>query len=171
MAKTETIKERAIYVYLPSEQIAERWKQQAKESGASVSKFVFEHVEDSLANEEGIDNIRPRVELVREIAELEEKLEELTRDAQQKRIVIDRLEEELQRYREASFPSGRVEDYERELVDVFRGRKRIEDDELLAVLKIKEKDNEAILRLHSQLEYLEGCGLLGFDGRGWVWRE
>jgi len=171
MGKTETIKERAIYVYLPSEQMTKRWKELAAERGQSVSRFVFEQVENSLAGEEGVIDVRPRIELVKELAELNEQVGELRKDVQQKRIVIDRLEEELQGYREASLPGGKVGDYERELVDAFRGRKRIEADELLPLLKVKEGDNEAILRLHSQLELLEGYGLIGYDGRGWVWRE
>ena len=48
LGKTETIKERAIYVYLPSIEQKGRWEQYAKRQGANISKFVAEHVEDSL---------------------------------------------------------------------------------------------------------------------------
>ena len=47
-AKTETIKERSIYVYLPSHEMVKAWKKRAKKQGASISKFVIEHVENSL---------------------------------------------------------------------------------------------------------------------------
>jgi len=39
MGKTETIKRRAIYVYLPSMEMAERWKVLAEAAGTSISKF------------------------------------------------------------------------------------------------------------------------------------
>jgi hypothetical protein len=50
---TKTIKERAIYVYLPSLEMARDWKSKAESAGASVSKFVIDRVEDSLRREEG----------------------------------------------------------------------------------------------------------------------
>ena len=53
--KTETIKQRAIYVYLPSIEMAEEWKKRAEKAGISISKFVIEHVENSLRQEEGED--------------------------------------------------------------------------------------------------------------------
>ena len=46
--KTETIKERAIYVYLPTQEMADKWKELAETSNISISKFVIEHVERSL---------------------------------------------------------------------------------------------------------------------------
>jgi hypothetical protein len=51
MGKTETIKQRAIYVYLPSQEMVDRWKKLAKEHGTSISKFVAENVENSLRQE------------------------------------------------------------------------------------------------------------------------
>ncbi len=47
MVKKKELKKRAIYVYPPSE-MSEKWKNTAKESGESISKFVIEHVENSL---------------------------------------------------------------------------------------------------------------------------
>ncbi len=40
MDKTETMKERAMYIHLPSHKMAEEWKRLAKKQGASISKFV-----------------------------------------------------------------------------------------------------------------------------------
>ena len=51
--KTKTIKQRAIYVYLPSLEMVEDWKRRAERAGVSVSKFVVERVEDSIRREEG----------------------------------------------------------------------------------------------------------------------
>ncbi|MCW4019937.1 MAG: hypothetical protein NWF14_01720 [Candidatus Bathyarchaeota archaeon] len=38
--KTGTIKERAIYVYLPSEEMVEIWKKLAESQGVSLSKLA-----------------------------------------------------------------------------------------------------------------------------------
>ena len=51
--KTETIKQRAIYVYLPSLEMVEDWKCKAEKAGVSLSKFVYERVEDAIRREEG----------------------------------------------------------------------------------------------------------------------
>ena len=47
--KTDSIKDRSIYVYLPSKALVEEWKSQAKEHKQSISKFVQERVEESLS--------------------------------------------------------------------------------------------------------------------------
>ena len=60
--KTETIKARSIYVYLPSEEMVDDWKEKAKSSGLSISKFVQEHVEKSM-NYENEDTFVSRGEL------------------------------------------------------------------------------------------------------------
>ena len=40
LGKTETIKERSIYVYLPSVEKKKRWDDYAEKQGTSISKFV-----------------------------------------------------------------------------------------------------------------------------------
>ncbi len=49
--KTKTIKQRAIYIYLPSLDMTEDWKSRAKEQETSISKFVIERVEESISRE------------------------------------------------------------------------------------------------------------------------
>ncbi len=73
--KTDTIKERAIYVYLPSFDTAQRWKELSEKAGTSISKFVIEHVENSLGQEEG--DYEPRIHLVKKINDLEEEVTDL----------------------------------------------------------------------------------------------
>jgi len=55
--KTETIKDRAIYVYLPSLEMVEDWKARAEKGGVSISNFVIERVEDSIRREEGFGTL------------------------------------------------------------------------------------------------------------------
>jgi len=50
--KTETIKKRALYVYLPSEEMVTDWKGKAEQSHISISKFIIEHVTNSLDGEQ-----------------------------------------------------------------------------------------------------------------------
>lgn len=78
MGKTETIKERAIYVYLPSKEQKERWQRYAEKLGVSISKFVIEHVENSLMREEE-PSFKSRGELLKENSELKQQIMDLTR--------------------------------------------------------------------------------------------
>jgi hypothetical protein len=83
--KTEPLKERSIYVYLPSERMVEEWKKRAKKQGVSISKFVVKHVENSLQQEED-SAYKPRGELLKEISELRNELRELKEDNRRKKI-------------------------------------------------------------------------------------
>ncbi len=62
--KTETIKQRAIYVYLPSLEMVQEWKERSKKAGTSISKFVIELVEDSIRRAEGEEGYASRLELI-----------------------------------------------------------------------------------------------------------
>ena len=57
--KTNTIKQRAIYVYLPSIEMTEKWKEIAKKRRQSISGFVVETIENALSVEEE-DSIESR---------------------------------------------------------------------------------------------------------------
>ena len=45
--KTQTIKQRALYLYLPSEELTGEWKDAAKKEGLSISKWIQHHVSHS----------------------------------------------------------------------------------------------------------------------------
>ena len=102
MGKTETIKKRAIYVYLPSIEQKQSWEEYAKKQGTSISKFVIEHVEDSLRQEEGSSYVS-RIEMWKQVRELKEQLDKAVKEKRVLEIAFDRLEEELRRYRAQPF--------------------------------------------------------------------
>ncbi|WP_456468062.1 hypothetical protein, partial [Archaeoglobus sp.] len=72
--KTKTIKERAIYVYLPSIEMVEDWKRRAEKAGVSISKFVVERVEDSIGREENEEGYLSRADLIKRLKEAEEEI-------------------------------------------------------------------------------------------------
>jgi gas vesicle protein len=93
MGKADTIKQRAVYVYLPSVEQKQRWETYAGKQGTSISKFVIEHVEDSLRQEEE-PSFKSRDELWKEINELQEQIEDLRKRNRLLRHVVDKLEQE-----------------------------------------------------------------------------
>lgn len=169
--KTDTIKERAIYVYLPSERMVAEWKKRAKKQGASISKFVIEHVENSLQQEED-PLYKPRGELVNEINALKNELRELKDDNRQKKIVIERLEDELRKYRAEVFLEERFEGvrkYDRELIGILKRRGVVDGEELLQDLGIDPRESELVKAVSRQLDNLEAYGLVTATKRGWRW--
>jgi hypothetical protein len=170
--KTETIKERSIYVYLPSHEMVKDWKKRAKRQGVSISKFVIEHVENSIQQEED-PTFKPRGDLVKEISELRSELKELKEDNRQKRIVIERLENELRRYRAEVFLEERFEGvrkYDKELIDILKRRGVVDSDELLRELGIDPRESDLVQAVAKQLESLEAYGLVLATKRGWRWQ-
>ena len=147
------------------------WKKRAKKQGASISKFVIEHVENSLQQEE--DPVyKPRGDLVKEINALKNELRELKDDNRQKKIVIARLEDELRKYRAEVFLEERFEGlrkYDRELINILKRRGVVDSDELLQDLGIDPRESELVKAVSQQLENLEEYGLVTATKRGWRW--
>ena len=83
--KTETIKERTVYVYLPSEEFVDEWRRYAKASGKSLSRFVFEIVEDYIRKSED-KSFESRLELIKKLRSLEEEVKQL-RDEKLRKLV------------------------------------------------------------------------------------
>jgi len=171
LGKTETIKKRAIYVYLPSIEQKKSWEEHAKKQGTSISKFVIEHVEDSMRQEEDSSYVA-RGELWKQVRELKEQLDKAVKEKRVLEIAFDRLEEELRRYRAQPFLEDNftgVRRYQTELIDVLKNSVVIRSDEILHQLSIDPKENEAVKAISKQLENLESYGLIRSTQRGWRW--
>ena len=172
MGKTESIKQRSIYVYLPSEEMAEDWKAKAKKSSASISRFVIEHVANSLRQEEGEESYKSRAELLQQIHEKDEQIEKLTRENEIVKLALERVENELQRYRAEPFLEEDfkgVRKYDRRLIELLKQGDTIDSDHLLHLLKINPRDTPLVKAVSRQLENLEAYGLVDKTLRGWKW--
>lgn len=173
MGRTETIKKRLIYVYLPSIEQKDRWEDYAKKQGTSISKFVVERVTDSLQQEEDL-SYKYRGDLWKEVGKLREQLDKVTREKRVLEIAMERLEEELRRYRAQPFLEENftgIRRYQRELVDLLREGRVLSSDEILSRLRIDPSEHEAVKAVSIQLENLEVYGLVQSSSRGWRWRE
>jgi len=169
--KTETIKERAIYVYLPSEEIVKEWKSLAKNARTSISKFVFEHVENSLKQEKENSYVS-RAELIKQMKELKEENTKLKEENRILKTAYERLDDELKHYRAKPFLEDRYEGkrrYEKVLVDELRKRKTVGNYELIDILRIDPKDSDLVKSVYKQLESLKEYGLVEETIDGWRW--
>ena len=172
MVNKKELKQRAIYVYPPTE-IAQRWKTMAMESGASISKFVLEHVENSLAAEED-QGFKPRIDLIEENRRLLEDITEKERRIHHLELLVGKLEEDLRVYRAKQFQDPdetRVRGYERKLVQLLREPGYHPDVEILAKLGVDTGNSEHLKGVSAQLESLQQMGLVRETGKGWIWVE
>jgi predicted RNase H-like nuclease (RuvC/YqgF family) len=171
--KTETIKDRAIYVYLPSLEMVEDWKRRAEKAGVSVSKFVIERVEDSIRREEGEEGYLSRAELVKRLRSAEEELKKLREENRLLKRLAENLDNELKRYRAQPFLQEAFEGvrrFDRDLVELLRRGGSYTEEEILAHLNIEPSDVELVKAVDRQLEALEAYGLVEYRGRGWRWK-
>ena len=172
MGKTESIKQRSIYVYLPSVELVKDWKAKARKSNASVSRFVIEHVANSLRQEEGEEAYKSRAELLQQIREKDEQIQKLTRENEIVKLALDRVENELQRYRaepflEESFTG--IRRYDRRLIELLKKGDTVDSDHLLRLMKISPRDAPLVKAISNQLGNLEAYGLVEKTRRGWKW--
>jgi hypothetical protein len=171
--KTETIKERAIYVYLPSLQMVEDWKRRAEKAGVSISKFVVERVEDSIRHEEGEEGYLSRLEIIERLRKYEDELKKLKDENRLLRKLVDNLDKELKRYRVKPFLEEDFEgvrSFSKDLVDLLKDGGAHTGDDILASLGIDPSDVELVKAVNRQLEVLERYGLVEYTVKGWKWK-
>ncbi len=173
MGKTETIKQRSIYVYLPSQAMIQRWKTLAKTSGTSISKFVAEHVENSLRQEEEA-GYKSRSTLIEQNRLLSETLNEKERRIRHLDLLVEKLEQDLRQYRAQMFTDEDftgVRSYDKKLVEILREPGVHDNDAILSRLGIKPTEEGSIKAVSKQLELLQSYGLVKATPRGWSWVE
>lgn len=160
---------RYVWLYLPSKAEKDRWKGLAEKAKSNLSEFCISIIEERLAEEDGII---PRREALKEVITLKAENKALRDELRQKEIVIERYESELRRHRAEPFLADDykgVRPYSAELVQVIKGRGRIDGYALLELIGVKPNEAETIKSVSKQLEELEKFGLIKADGRGWQW--
>jgi cell division protein FtsB len=171
--KTETIKDRTIYIYLPSLEMVEDWKRRADRASVSLSKFIIERVLDSIRREDGEEGYLSRTELIERLRSTEEELKRLRDENRLLRRLVENLDNELRRYRAQPFLEERFEGvrkFDRDLIDLLRRGGTLSEEDILASLNISPSDTDLVKAVAKQLEILEEYGLVEFTGRGWRWR-
>ena len=171
LRKSETYVKRSIRVYLPDMPMVYEWKALAKENNQSISKFVIERVEDSIRNN-GDGARHSRKDLIDRIMNLEEINREQRKDLEIKTKAYEALENELQTLRVQPFLNPMAEGrrkLSKDLIDLFRTRKKVSYDELLPALGIKPMDIDLVKGINAQIEALTHYGLIQSDLKGWRW--
>ncbi|RLI19691.1 hypothetical protein DRO47_06025 [Candidatus Bathyarchaeota archaeon] len=109
---------------------------------------------------------------MKENSELKKKVQELSKRCRLLERAVERLEEELRRYRarpflEEEFEGVRV--YEKELINLLKSREVVSSDEIFAHLGVDPSESAVIKAISRQLENLEAYGLVKYTPTGWRW--
>ena len=153
--------------------MSERWKAQAEKSDTSISKFVIEHVENSL-NMEHEEGYSSRSVILDENRQLREALTEKERRISHLELLVEKLEEDLRVYRARLFTDEDfrgVRNYDKKLIALLKEPGVRTSEEILDRLNIEAKESEAVKAVSKQLENLEAYGLVRSTGKGWMWKE
>ncbi|MEM2760187.1 MAG: hypothetical protein QXU32_10810 [Nitrososphaerales archaeon] len=173
VVKNKQLTKRAIYVYLPNVRMANEWKRLAEKSRVPISKFVVEHVENSLKQEDK-KGYASRAELLKQLKQKDEEIAKLKQENRLLKMLTDNLDRDLKLYRAKPFLEEEFEGvraYARELIQLLKKNKTVDSDHILHELGIKPKDAELVKAINKQLEYLQAYGLVEPTARGWRWIE
>jgi hypothetical protein len=171
MVKKDSLKKRAIYVYPPAD-MSENWKNLADKSDTSISKFVIEHVENSLGLAD--EDYRSRSLVLEENRQLREALAEKEKRVHHLELLVDKLEEDLRAYRSRLFTDKTytgAKTYDKQLIALLREPGAHDSDSIINRLNVEPNNTDVIKAISIQLENLEAYGLLRNTGKGWVWVE
>lgn len=172
-ANHESRDERVVNVYLPTVAMREEWKELAKKTGIPFSKFVIEHVKNSLQKEQNRETFASRAEILDNLKKAQEENIELNKKIKMYESLVFRLEEENRGYRITPFLnedfSGDRE-YEPNLIKLFQSRLEVRKEEIFALLEINMQDVDKVKAIKKQIEILERYGLLKDIGGKWRWK-
>ena len=171
--KTESIKKRHIDVYLPNLVMVSEWKAAAEEARTSVSKFVVETMEEAL-RDEGKGPRYSKRDLINRNKFLELENERLKEEVTLKSRAYESLDRENRGLRLQVFQhpeeSG-LKKLDRDLIALFREKKKLLYDEILPELGIKPTDMGEVTSLQNELQLMMQFGLIKPEYHGWRWIE
>ena len=170
---SKALKDRSIYVYLPTVQQASEWKALAEKAKLPISKFVLEHVENSLKQEDK-KRFESRAELQKQIREKDEEIAKLQQDNRLLKMLTDNLDKELKKYRAKPFAEDNgsftgIREFDKDLIELVRKTGSIDSDRILKELGISARDTDMVKAVNRQLSSLQSYRLIEPTPRGWKW--
>jgi len=171
--KTDTILNRVIQVYLPSIEMKKQWEDMSGHSKTSTSKFIIEHVNNSLQQEQNKEGYSSRAELLDDMKKLQDENKDLYKKIKMYESLVMKLEEENRGYRMKPFLEDNYyadREFERDLVTLFITRSEVRKEDVYDHLGIKTQDADKVKAIKKQIEILERYGLLKDVGGKWRWK-
>ena len=171
LGKTETIRQRAITVYLPTKEMVEKWKAEADKHDMSLSNFVTEIVDDAMRKKSV--GMTSREELEKKLNEALSGLKILKAKAESDDAALKRNDETIADYRrrlERTVPETIDPDVVSRIVFAFMEKPRILVEKIPEKVGIDMNDREGMAKVREALDFLRAAGLVENRLFDWRWK-
>lgn len=171
--KMETAKQRRLELRMPTVEMAERWKAEAKRNKQSISKFVVEHVESSLDRGDKEDEGPTNKELLEENLRLKRSLTAAEEDKENRERIIEDFKEVIKSLKKDN-PFYDRDDKDvlimKDFVEKVYEMGYIRSRDVLKTVEVSPTNIKCIKLINFQLDNLEDCGILNKVADGWKWK-
>ncbi len=169
--------QRSIYVYVPTNEMADRWKKLAKKSGMSISQYVLNIVENYIGDESmgaSQGDLNKRLgELEGQNTHLRNENHKLSKRVESLDTLTDRYAEEIKELKNLQFQDEisfeGVREYEPKLIELLKERDVVKEHELLDLLHVDPGDAASVRAINHQLDNLFSYGLVKRIKGGLIW--
>jgi len=158
LGKTQTIKQRAVEVYLPTQEMVKQWKENAARHDVSVSQFVCEIVDNAVRK--GDSGFTPREVLEKQVSDLRLEVKFLTERLTQAENLVKDSNETLAKYRtklseaERSHLDQRVM---RKIKNLFLSRNVVLLNDIPGLIGISLNDTKGMADIVDSMNFLVEC--------------
>jgi len=162
--KTATIKDRSVYIYAPTEEMAATWKKEAKRYGLPLSRYLVELIDDAMRRSP--EGLSPRANLEKDLAKASTELASLRKENESLRALLAESEKSTASYRDSLFTVAEHspdQDMLRRLVGLFEKKPRLRVEVMPSSLGLDVSDAEGMNRLNKALGHLKDIGVLEGD--------
>jgi hypothetical protein len=170
LGKTETIRQRAVNVYLPTEEMLGKWKAEAERYGVPLSRFIVETVDDSIRKNPA--GVTPRETLEKELNDAKAELKTVRERLDSAEAALKRADVTIAEYRSKLtnpvLPSAETELTAR-LIEILIAEKALNTDEVPDRLNLDMTDKVSVDRLKASVDLLRKVGLVESGMFEWRW--
>jgi len=171
LGKTETIRQRAVTIYLPTKEMVEKWKAEADLNDMSLSGFITEIVDDAMRKRSA--GMTPREELEKRLVEAETELKILKGKLESADVALKRADETIADYRkrlERTVPEELDAGITSQLVTAFMKSRTILVEKIPESVGIGLDDHEGMVKVLKSLNFLRASGLVENQMFEWRWK-
>jgi len=160
LGKTETTKQRAVTVYVPTSNMFEEWKCEAARHGVSVSRFVYELVDNAIRK--GDSSFTPREELEKQVGDLHAEAERLTERLEQAEALVNEDRETIAKYRQklSAMPATLDPRFTRKIASLFLKREVVPLIAIPGLIGIKLDDKQGMAKIVDSMNFLVACDFI-----------
>lgn len=168
--RTETLKQRAVYIYAPTEKMLAKWRSEAERYGMSLSSFLVEVIDDGMRK--APSGLTPRQKLEEELSQATSDLKAVRMQRDSMRSRLEETEATIARYRESLedvlsyLPDEKLQE---NVVSLFLKQMRWRIDDFTKAMSVDASKPEDLKKVQGTIEHLKRIGLVEGDFGEWRW--